>query len=69
MIELSRSTYDAKAIVKAMKDMVPEYQTSQLEAVKAPAKVVVETAKEESRFCEIKLSDAKMEKNAALQAC
>lgn len=69
MIELSRSTYDAKAIVKAMKDMVPEYQTSQLEAVKAPAKVVVETANEESRYCEIKLSDAKMEKNAALQAC
>lgn len=69
MIELSRSTYDAKAIVKAMKDMVPEYQTSQLEAVKAPAKVVVETAKEESRYCEIKLSDAKTEKNAALQAC
>lgn len=69
MIELSRSTYDAKAIVKAMKDMVPEYQTSQLEAVKAPAKVMVETAKEESRYCEIKLSDAETEKNAALQAC
>lgn len=69
MIELSRSTYDAKAIVKAMKDMVPEYQTSQLETVKAPAKVVVETAKEESRYCEIKLSDAETEKNAALQAC
>lgn len=71
MIQLAQTTYNPVAIVKAMKDMVPEYSTNyQLETVTAPVAEVEKVAeKSESRYCEIKLSDIQLERKEALQAC